>query len=147
VRGGEVLEARLPLDAIGNIDSFRISSLHFTKQVQDDVFLSLDRWDGSLQINIGESATSASPLSFSPIPFPSTESLWKSTDGGTAWERILASGIKLWIDGEEVQVGVLESIRLSDSFAMDNTLFVYERGDDPEVWVSTDGGSTFTSAP
>jgi hypothetical protein len=75
VRGGEVLEARLPLNAIGNIDSFRISSLHFTKQVQDDVFLSLDRWDGSLQINIKESATSASPLSFSPIPFPSTESL------------------------------------------------------------------------
>jgi len=50
----------------------------------------------------------------------------------------------LLVDGKEMQVGPLESIKLSDNFARDDTLFVREGGDNPRVWVSSDGGASFT---
>jgi hypothetical protein len=140
---GRVLEARLPLEVIGDVEEFHVTCLHLTRWIQDEEFISLDRWDGSLEVNIEEFAAPAPIPSATPTPFPSTESLWKTTDGGKTWERILTSNLKLLVDGAEIQVGPLESVTLSSNFAQDNTLFVLEGGDNPRTWVSTDGGATF----
>lgn len=131
---GQVLETGLPLEVIG-VERFSITQINIAP--------GLDRWEGSLEVKIEEFAAPAPTPSSLPIPLPSTESLWKTIDGGNTWERILTSGLKLLVDGRQVQVGLLESITLSDNFAQDNTLFVYEGGDKPKVWISTDGGATF----
>ncbi len=77
------------------------------------------------------------------VPFPSVESLWRSTDSGKTWERILTSGLKLTINGQEVPVGPLASIALSSNFSKDHRLIVNEGGTNPRVWVSPDGGASF----
>jgi len=33
-----------------------------------------------------------------------------------------------------------DTLPISDDYAKDNTLFIYESGDEPRVWISTDGG-------
>ena len=52
-------------------------------------------------------------MSGTVIPFPATESLWKTTDGGKSWKRILVSGLELSVDNKEIKIGSLESIILS----------------------------------
>jgi len=138
-----VLEARLPLEVIGNLERLHITRIELVRWIHDEEFIFLDRWEGSLELNIEQFAAPAPTPSSLSIPFPSTESLWKTTDGGNTWERILTSNLKLRVDGVEMQVGPLESVTLSDNFAQDNTLFVLEGGDNPRTWVSTDGGATF----
>jgi hypothetical protein len=138
----EVAEARIPLKDI-SVERFRITRIDIMDRWMPQAPL-LDSWKGSVEVIVKSSGTSVSPPASDPIPFPSTESLWKTTDGGNSWERILTSGLKLRLDGEDIQVGLLESISLSDNFARDNTLFVYEGADKPNVWVSTDGGATFS---
>jgi hypothetical protein len=135
---GTVMEGRIPLVEIGSPSEFWIHRVHLMNVV-DESMSRADEWDGPLQVNIKEFAAPTS----TPIPFPSTESLWKTTDGGKTWERILTSNLKLLVDGNEIQVGTLESVTLSDNFAQDNTLFVLEGGDNPRTWVSTDDGATF----
>lgn len=135
---GNVLEEAIPLKLIGNPKKVRITDIRIITDTDGHLTFP-DICEGSLEVELkGLVAPTGTP-----VPFPSTESLWKTTDGGTTWERILTSNLKLWVDGEEIQVGPLESITLSDNFAQDNTLFVYEGGDKPKVWVSTDGGVTF----
>ena len=132
---GQVLEARLPLEVIG------VERLGIT---QINIAHGLDNWEDSLEVKIEEFAAASAPTPSSlPIPFPSTESLWKTTDGGTTWERILTSGLNLLVGGKQVKVGLLDSVALSINFAQDNTIYVYEGGDSSRVWVSTDGGMTF----
>ncbi len=134
-----VMEARIPLVAIGSPNRLRIDEINlFT--VADESLSRVDIWEGSLEVNIEEFAVPE----LTAIPFPSTESLWKTTDGGNTWERILTSNLKLLVDGKEIKIGPLESIKLSDNFARDDTLFVREGGDNPRVWVSSDGGASFT---
>jgi len=77
------------------------------------------------------------------LSFPSTESLWKTTDGGMTWERVLTSGLNLMVGDKQIEVGSLDSIALSINFAQDNTVYVYKEGDSLRVWASTDGGTTF----
>lgn len=140
---GMVLEGKIPLELIGNPEGFRINWIRILTGVGGEAYAP-DEWEGSFEVKIEEFAAPAPTPSSLPIPFPSTESLWKTTDGGNTWERILTSNLKLWVDSEEIQVGPLESVTVSHNFAQDNTLFVYEDGDKPKVWVSTDGGATFT---
>lgn len=140
---GMVLEGRIPLELIGNPKKLGINKIEVVTVVDGHLTFP-DNWEGSLEVDIKEFVAPAFIPSSPPILFPSTESLWKTTDGGNTWERIFTSNLKLWVDGEEIQVGTLESIILSNNFAQDNTLFVYEGGDKPKVWVSTDGGATFT---
>lgn len=103
-----------------------------------------DEWQGSAEVSIEDIAVPVkTPENISPpIPFPSIESLWKTTDGGKTWERILTSGLNITAEYREIKVGHLASIALSVNFAQDNTLFAYESG--VKVWVSTDGGMIFT---
>ena len=143
----KVIEGRVPLAEIGNPQKVGVIRVDIVTMSDEGTYIS-DTWEGILEVELKEYTSPASdPVtapSLSQIHFPYTESLWKTTDGGTAWERILTSGMKLLVDGEEVQVGTLESIGLSDNFANDNTLFIYEGGDKPRVWMSTNGGNTFT---
>jgi len=140
----KVIEGKVPLELIGNPQKLSINRIDILTLVDGSKTMP-DKWEGFLEVNIlGVEETGTTVPSLTPITFPSTESLWKTTDGGTTWERILTSNLKLLVDGEEVQVGPLESVTLSDNFAQDNTLFVHEGGDKPRVWISTDGGATFT---
>jgi hypothetical protein len=133
------VEGKIPLKVIGDPRKLNISRVDIVATIEGRKYIT-DEWEGPSEVKIEEVATPDLP----EIPFPSTESLWKTTDSGSNWERILTSNLKLWVDGEEVQVGTLESISLSDSFATDNTLLIYECSDRPRVWISTDGGNTFT---
>jgi len=140
---GKVIEGKVPLKLIGSPKKLSINRIEIVTVVDGSGSVP-DEWEGSLEVDIiPVRETSVSAPSLTPIPFPSTESLWKTTNGGITWERILTSNLKLWVDGEEIQVDTLESIALSDNFAEDNALFVYESGDEPKIWVSTDGGATF----
>ena len=140
---GKVIEGKVPLKLIGSPKKLSINRIEIVTVVEGSGSVP-DECEGSLEVDIiPVQETSVSAPSLTPIPFPSTESLWKTTNGGITWERILTSNLKLWVDGEEIQVDTLESIALSDNFAEDSALFVYESGDEPKIWVSTDGGATF----
>ena len=134
----EVVEARLPLSVFG-ADRFGITDINVMNWTGNGYTAVLDSWEGSSEVEL---QTWAAP-SGTPITFPSTESLWKTTDGGATWERILTSGLNLSVDGKQVKVGSLGSVALSVNFAQDDTVYVYEGGDSSRVWASTDGGTTF----
>jgi hypothetical protein len=139
---GQVLEARLPLQNISSVERFHITHIDLLTWIGQEQII-VDIWEDSAEVNIEQFAAPA-PTPDSPlISLPSTESLWKTTDGGNTWERILTSNLKLLVNDAEIQVRPLESVTLSSNFAQDNTLFVLEGGDNPRTWVSTDGGATF----
>ena len=135
----QVVEARFPLATLG-IEKLRTTSINIMGWTGTGYNV-IDTWEDPLEVELEKPAAPTG----TPIPFPSTESLWKTTDGGTTWERVLTSGLNLSVDGTQVKVGALDSIAISANFAQDNTIYVYEGGDSPKVWVSTDGGTTFIS--
>jgi hypothetical protein len=138
---GQVVEAKLPLEVI-DVERFGITHINIAGWTGQELAFGLDTWEGSSEVRIEEVAA-PTPIVSPPIPFPSTESLWKTTDGGTTWERILTSGLNLMVGGEQLNVGFLDSVALSVKFAQDNIIYVYEGGDSSKVWASTDGGMTF----
>lgn len=141
---GTVIEGKVSLDLIGNPKKLGINRIDIVTKFDESASIP-DQWEGSLEVDIIErEENGASAPNLTLIPFPSTQSLWITTDGGNTWERILTSGLNLLVNGENIEVGPLESITLSDNFAQDNTLFVYEGSDSNKLWVSTDGGATFT---
>jgi len=137
----QVIEARLQLEII-DVKKFGIDKINIAGWTGQELTHELDIWDDFLEVEIEEVATPIPTIS-PPIPFPSTESLWKTTDGGATWERILTSGLNLSGGDNQVNVGSLDSVALSVNFAQDNTVYVYEGRDSSRVWASTDGGMTF----
>ena len=61
-----------------------------------------------------------------------TDSVFKTTDGGTSWERILC----------KADLGILAP---SPDYATDSTIYVAETGTTGRLWKSTDGGNYFVA--
>jgi photosystem II stability/assembly factor-like uncharacterized protein len=142
---GQVVEARIPLAEI-DTEGFHITQVSIADWTgQEYTYTSpLDECKGVFKICIKDPVTPIIDSDSSPIPFPSIESLWKTTDGGNTWKRILTSGLELSVDNQQTKVSGLEAVFLSTTFIEDDTIFVYEEGDNPVVWISTDGGDTFS---
>jgi len=141
----QVLELKIPLSYF-NTKAFIVNDIESMVWDNNKYIHGVDKLGGlSAEINIKEFADSANSsdtkVSSTLISFPCNESLWKTTNGGKTWERILTSGLNVSIDSKQLKVGNLASVVLSVDFVQDNTLFVYESSG--KVWVSTNGGITF----
>jgi hypothetical protein len=126
----------LSLSALG-IKKFVISDIQVRGLNGKEYTPILDGWLGSAEIEVRELPL---PPPGEPVPFPSSESVWKTTDSGATWERILTSGL-IMAGRADNKVGALVSVSLSPAYPTDHTVSAHESGG--KVWVSHDSGATF----
>jgi len=120
---GNVLEFKVKANIVGT-NKFNIIKIEL---LNGDSTAVLDTCEELIEVNINTPSTPTSlSASSDAIPFPSTESLWRTTDGGKTWERIFTSGLNIYTHDKQMKIGHLASIALSANFAQDNTLFVFE---------------------
>jgi photosystem II stability/assembly factor-like uncharacterized protein len=131
-----VIETRLSLSALG-IKKFVISDIQVRGLNGKEYTPILDGWQGSAEIEVKELPL---PPPGESVPFPSSESVWKTTDSGATWERILTSGL-IMAGRADNKVGALVSVSLSPAYPTDHTVSAHESGG--KVWVSHDSGATF----